>query len=49
MKKSKMNKYQRMIGISIVDGHQFPNARKKAAMIVKSRPRESRQREEEKE
>lgn len=49
MKKSKMLKYQRMIGMSIIDGHQFPGARKKAAMIVKSRPRESRQRGEEKE
>ena len=49
MKKSKMLKYQRAVGISIVDGHQGPGTRKKAAMIVKSRPRESRQREEDKE
>ena len=48
MKKSKMNKYQRMIGISIIDGHQFPGTRKKAA-ILKARPRESRQRGEDKE
>ena len=48
MKKSKMLKYQRMIGMSIIDGHQFPGARKKA-VILKARPRESRQREEDKE
>lgn len=48
MKKSKMLKYQRMIGMSIIDGHQFLGARKKAA-ILKARPRESRQKEESKE
>lgn len=51
MRKSKMNKYQRMIGVSIVDGQQFPGMRKKA-VIVKSRPRESHgnmRREEDKE
>lgn len=48
MKKSKMLKYQRAVGISIVDGHQFPGTRKKVA-ILKARPRESRQKEEGKE